>query len=116
MAGFVQPLENIALGIGKKMFTRLGKKKLQVENEGTKQAQLAYYSFPKRPVDTAESISQTKMVITLLASTAFMKWTIGTDYANMFRFGLGSNRNYGPRDPLPIGAVNTLNQLTKILR
>jgi hypothetical protein len=98
--------------IGRKFFSRLGAAKSQIESIATEEAQLAYYKFPRPPIDTRASIASTRGQLFLFAKLAILKLSIGTPYANDFRFGKGNNAKYGTRDPL---AASKRSILTRII-
>ena len=83
---FKQSNSQIATGITKKAFASLGKNKSLLERVGTREAQQAYYTFGKPPIDSRESIGQTKMKFFGFAKSAFLRFSIDTKYANFFRF------------------------------
>jgi hypothetical protein len=116
MAGFTKSTSQIVKEISQKMFLNLSKRKFEIEQVGTKFAQESYYDFPRPPIDTRESISTTKMEMTTLATSIFLKFIIATDYANFFRFGLSTSAKYGKRDPLMRGANKTLKYISKNLK
>jgi hypothetical protein len=120
MAEFNKPIQKISLEVTKQVFGHLKNRQHEINKRGTDMARQAYTSFPKPPIDTGESRRQTTAESTWGETSGQIKWTIGTPYANFFRFGLGNNAKYGNRDVLARAAqdmrqyiLNFLNLLKK---
>ncbi len=118
---FRRSTADVTLSISNLFFDKLQKNKSQIEQKATDYAKAEYNSpaFTKAPVDSGESKASTTAVLEVIngLKSANLQYKIDTPQATFFRYGLGTNRKYGQRDPMKESWRNQMsNELIKILQ
>lgn len=116
MAGFVNKFQ-VKAKINKAMLNSLTKRRREITKIADSNSRTAFRSpdFTRPPIDTAFTLDSTSARVVVRKTknpgmSIFFE-TNNVDYVIYPYFGLGTNRKYGPRPWLKVGAKNTLKDL-----
>lgn len=77
--------------------------------------QAEFFNFDRPPIDTGESFDSVVSTPKSQGNTITNTLEITTPYAIYFMLGLGSNKGYGPRNPLKQAFDDVFKALIKLL-
>jgi len=101
-----------------KVLQKMQRASISFPRAGTDILQAQYNRFSKKPIDTGESLENSTVTsqVDFSAKTLTITLRISTPYSPYFRFGLGSSRKYGNRDPIKLAIPIFKTNIIQLIR
>lgn len=116
MSSWSQSESTIADNLGKSILAKVVRQQHSLVNAGTLFIQKEFQQFPKPPIFSGTSQSQSSADLSIGTLSILLTMTIKTDYSKYFVKGLGSNKKYGARDPMKPAMKSMVDGIFNIMR